>query len=313
MADIPSLLSQLDEKVSELSSFNDHEYFLKTDYNYQQSIAELSTLTTALFNKVIGKLGHLDLKLPQLNDGELLDHENILEAIDNLTELIEITQDKSRNKAKTEDNIYDNSSKLAQLYAYLQDIPKPQESFLTEIDNTRTRPFKPRVTKKYNSLVPLNLVELPLVIDNSDLIGPTTYFANPYEYELNNLKYPEWLICNPLHIQPWIPSPQQPFQYIDNIDYLYNLIDDLKESNEIAVDLEHHSVRSYQGITCLMQISSRDCDYIIDTIKLRSHMNLLLPIFSNPRILKVFHGCDSDIGWLQRDFGLYVVNCFDTF
>ena len=50
MADIPSLLSQLDEKVSELSSVNDHEYFLKTDYNYQQSIAELSTLTTALFN-----------------------------------------------------------------------------------------------------------------------------------------------------------------------------------------------------------------------------------------------------------------------
>ena len=28
--------------------------------------------------------------------------------------------------------------------------------------------------------------------------------------------------------------------------------------------------------------------------------------------LKVFHGCDWDMLWLQRDFGLYVVNCFDT-
>ena len=27
----------------------------------------------------------------------------------------------------------------------------------------------------------------------------------------------------------------------------------------------------------------------------------------------MFHGCDHDILWLQRDFGLYVVNCFDTY
>ena len=27
---------------------------------------------------------------------------------------------------------------------------------------------------------------------------------------------------------------------------------------------------------------------------------------------KVFHGADMDIGWLQRDFGIYVVNMFDT-
>jgi exosome complex exonuclease RRP6 len=28
--------------------------------------------------------------------------------------------------------------------------------------------------------------------------------------------------------------------------------------------------------------------------------------------LKVFHGADMDIIWLQRDFGVYVVNMFDT-
>ena len=27
---------------------------------------------------------------------------------------------------------------------------------------------------------------------------------------------------------------------------------------------------------------------------------------------QVFHGSDHDIGWLQRDFGVYVVNMFDT-
>lgn len=36
-------------------------------------------------------------------------------------------------------------------------------------------------------------------------------------------------------------------------------------------------------------------------------------IFANSSITKIFHGCDKDILWLQRDFSLYVVNCFDTF
>lgn len=30
-------------------------------------------------------------------------------------------------------------------------------------------------------------------------------------------------------------------------------------------------------------------------------------------IFQVFHGADSDIAWLQRDFGIYVVNMFDTY
>ncbi len=27
----------------------------------------------------------------------------------------------------------------------------------------------------------------------------------------------------------------------------------------------------------------------------------------------MFHGAESDVKWLQRDFSLYVVNLFDTF
>ena len=30
------------------------------------------------------------------------------------------------------------------------------------------------------------------------------------------------------------------------------------------------------------------------------------------QVLKVLHGADSDIVWLQRDFGIYVINMFDT-
>lgn len=30
------------------------------------------------------------------------------------------------------------------------------------------------------------------------------------------------------------------------------------------------------------------------------------------QVVKVFHGADSDILWLQRDFGIYVASLFDT-
>ena len=39
---------------------------------------------------------------------------------------------------------------------------------------------------------------------------------------------------------------------------------------------------------------------------------MFLPVFTDPKITKVLHGADMDILWLQRDFGLYIVNMFDT-
>jgi ribonuclease D len=57
-----------------------------------------------------------------------------------------------------------------------------------------------------------------------------------------------------------------------------------------------------------MQLATREKVYIIDTIVLRSTMNLLAPVFANPFIVKVFHGCEKVITWLQRDFNFYVIN-----
>ena len=62
-----------------------------------------------------------------------------------------------------------------------------------------------------------------------------------------------------------------------------------------------------------MQISTREEDFIIDTIALKKHLgDALRGIFDDPLITKVLHGANSDIEWLQRDFGIYVVNMFDT-
>lgn len=61
-----------------------------------------------------------------------------------------------------------------------------------------------------------------------------------------------------------------------------------------------------------MQISTRTKDYVVDTLALRPWLHVLLPVFSDPKVLKVLHGADMDILWLQRDCGLYIVNMFDT-
>merc|ERR1719258_979423 len=33
---------------------------------------------------------------------------------------------------------------------------------------------------------------------------------------------------------------------------------------------------------------------------------------TDPKIIKVLHGADRDIQWLQQDFSVYIVNIFDT-
>lgn len=41
-------------------------------------------------------------------------------------------------------------------------------------------------------------------------------------------------------------------------------------------------------------------------------MQKLNVITTDKNIVKVLHGADMDIQWLQRDFGIYIVNLFDT-
>uniref|UniRef100_A0A0E0M7Z1 HRDC domain-containing protein n=1 Tax=Oryza punctata TaxID=4537 RepID=A0A0E0M7Z1_ORYPU len=104
-----------------------------------------------------------------------------------------------------------------------------------------------------------------------------------------------------------------PFTYVEDLKTLEVVATKLKSATEFAVDLEHNHYRSFQGLTCLMQISTRTEDFIVDTLKLRKYLgDHLREIFKDPTKKKVMHGADRDIVWLQRDFGIYVCNLFDT-
>jgi exosome complex exonuclease RRP6 len=47
--------------------------------------------------------------------------------------------------------------------------------------------------------------------------------------------------------------------FVDSLYELENMLAHLKAQPEFAVDLEHHSYRSFQGITCLLQVTIRFC------------------------------------------------------
>ncbi|KAJ1502715.1 exosome nuclease subunit, partial [Coelomomyces lativittatus] len=193
-------------------------------------------------------------------------------------------------------------------------IVRSQELFKEDVDNSLTRPFIPKLKSKLCSQVPLPVY--PTSEHEIKEYNVDHLFPHPYQYEIENLNYPPFLFESvsesPLELPVGLDVSEM--EWIDTVEGLEKLIEEIKNEPYIAVDLEHHSYRSYQGFLCLMQItSSHHKDYLVDTLALRMELHQLNRIFADPNILKIFHGADYDIIWLQRDLGCYVVNLFDTF
>ncbi|KAL3908935.1 MAG: hypothetical protein SGARI_002837, partial [Bacillariaceae sp.] len=109
--------------------------------------------------------------------------------------------------------------------------------------------------------------------------------------------------------------------WVDTPEALTDLKTKLEHDSvkEVAMDLEAHSYRCFAGMICLIQITFLDPetakpqDYLVDPFPLWKLVhNALAPTLANPNVVKIFHGADSDVTWLQRDFGIFVVNLFDT-
>jgi len=193
---------------------------------------------------------------------------------------------------------------------------KPQANFADRVDNSQL-PFLPKIRVKPNAIQPLPQIftQLDTIKIGEDLFQQNPeLIENPYAAEIDQLAISEEYFKEQ---EPQKPKSleETPFEYIETSEQLQNMLRHLMDRSavkEIGVDLEHHYQRSFLGFTCLMQISTRTKDFVIDTIQLRSEMHLLNAAFSDASLLKVLHGADFDIEWLQKDFGIYVVNMFDT-
>lgn len=181
---------------------------------------------------------------------------------------------------------------------------RPQVFFKDKVDNSNS-PWIPRIKEKPNALKPLSIL-----VELNDL-GHESY-SHPYDYELTLWK-PEESMLSTVKVTKPLPFSETPFLFVETEEQLNILMEDLSKVKEIAVDLEHHSYRTFMGFTCVLQISTWEKDYVVDALKLRDKLHVLNEVFTNPAILKVFHGADSDVEWLQRDLSVYVVNMFDTY
>eukprot|EP01083_Nonionella_stella_P036112 98542_1 len=330
MSDTENKEDRTQEVISKLvkicKTAND-KYPSGTDYRYFCSYPSFNEQSNNLSKNVLQMLNKLcNFVNPNDNQIDLLSENNeylrwqtISDSADHCIEKVDLSLDNIREQNNhqtlhngTASKATHSSNKQNKLFSgQIRDnnsleLLYPQKRFLELIDNKRNTPFKPNLIHgKSNSKQPF---VLKLIGDEDD-----KYYAHPYRYEIENIEYHSDQLTHRKEEDAHAISHTLVY-WIETEDALSEMADALSCSKAIAVDLEHHRKHSFLGMTCLIQISTRNRDYLIDPLALREHIHTYLnPIFTNPNIIKVFHGCMNDIQWLQRDFSVYVVNLFDTF
>jgi len=119
-----------------------------------------------------------------------------------------------------------------------------------------------------------------------------------------------------------VPTPMSEgssWVLINNGEKMTACVKEIEEAqpSEIAFDMEMYNQSMYNQFTCLIQLSTdAGKDYVIDVLApgVWEKVTLLAPLFANPSIVKVGHAIGGmDVPALHRDFGVFVVNAFDTY
>ncbi|QEU60375.1 Rrp6 [Kluyveromyces lactis] len=311
--DKDTLLSSLVQTVRSSSALaaQDIDFYKSLDSNINASLEDTSTNILSLINDLLLSIDPNNDVIQQGKDSFVDSWKSISNIMDNLFEKSDHALDNIR--AGNTGNTGGPSLK------YLNDddrsnnkpskrIEKPQLSFKNPVDNTELHPFKPLLEYKLNSLQPFEISSK--MVPEEEFIP--AHYPHPYEYEIDHQKYNDSIlvVTEPIPSKDWDETEAI---WVDTVEGLYKMKDELGKATELAIDLEHHDYRSYYGIVCLMQISDREHDWIVDTIALREELYILNDIFTDPDFTKVMHGAFMDIIWLQRDLGLYIVGLFDTY
>jgi ribonuclease D len=85
----------------------------------------------------------------------------------------------------------------------------------------------------------------------------------------------------------------------------------LAEVQLFAADTEAAGYHRYHDRICLLQISTREQTFLIDTLAVQQ-LGALEPLFSSPQHEVILHDADYDLRLLARDYGIRVGGLFDT-
>ncbi|KAJ5574047.1 uncharacterized protein N7459_008474 [Penicillium hispanicum] len=314
---LSSTLIQVTRTVNQLSS-EDLNFHRTSSAELTKSLDEQSERVLALTSAALkAATAGTDIAAPELRDEESVEDNwhGVVDVIDSLLEKADACLDEFTGVIKKlspsqeeQASTVKKTPNFPTIYDYgPSKIPKPQLQFERKPDNSDLGLFKPLLRTK-----PHAIVALKKSLKEKQIDGKVGY-PSPYEKEISDARYPKSAYQKSAPID-YLPFESTTATFVDTLDGVKEMLAELKTAKEIAIDLEHHDVHSYQGLVSLMQISTRDKDWVVDTLKpWREELQILNEVFADPKILKVLHGSTMDIIWLQRDLGLYVVGMFDTF
>ena len=276
--------------------------------------ARLLTLAQKLISNAASGSG---LAVPRLLDADTVDEHwrGVVDVVDNLLEKADACLDEYTGVIKRLSPSRKEESKTRPSFrkprpglAYRdQDLPKPQLLFNSITTNDEITAFKPLLRTKPHALVPLEDSLGPIFSEDDfkqydtqfylsikdwstvmkELIDTHFRYKHPYEAEIQQSSYPSsiYVKADPI---PYHPFDSTKAVFVDTFEGVTSMLAELKSAKEIAVDLEHHDTHSYIGLVSLMQISTRDKDWVVDTLKpWREDLQILNEVFADPKILKV--------------------------
>ena len=101
------------------------------------------------------------------------------------------------------------------------------------------------------------------------------------------------------------------FIFIEDAAEAAGLDRDLQRGGRLALDCEAAGFHRYSDRLCLVQISTPDQNYILDTLAF-DPSDTLRPVLEDPNIEVVVHGADYDLRLLDRDLHIRPQGIFDT-
>lgn len=110
--------------------------------------------------------------------------------------------------------------------------------------------------------------------------------------------------AQPLHLPPGVT-------WIDTSQGLAEAIPSWRAAGELAIDTEADSYYVYRVKVCLLQLSTRQGDWLIDPL---AGLDLapLAELCADARLLKVMHAGSNDVGLLKKTHRFAFENVFDT-
>ena len=102
----------------------------------------------------------------------------------------------------------------------------------------------------------------------------------------------------------------RPELFIADDASLRALVDRLSSVTELAVDTESNGFFAFFEKVCLVQMSTREGDFVVDPQA--TDLKLLAPLFADPARELVFHAAEGDVVNLRRDYGFTFGRLFDT-